>query len=105
MSFKMNESRYLRWLWRIIRLGLGGVFIYASFDKIRYPDQFAQAVYNYHLLPDFLVNAFAVFLPWLELVSGLFLCLGLFEIASITIINLLLVRFYRCSRRKFVSRT
>jgi uncharacterized membrane protein YphA (DoxX/SURF4 family) len=59
------------------RLLLGGVFVYASFDKVLHPSAFAEAVYNYQILPDALLNLTAILLPWLELCVGLFLILGL----------------------------
>jgi hypothetical protein len=49
---------------------MAGVFIYASIDKIIHPDLFAQAVYNYQVLPGYLVNLTALILPWLELILG-----------------------------------
>lgn len=49
---------------------MAGVFIYASIDKIIHPDLFAQAVYNYQVLPGYLVNLTALILPWLELTLG-----------------------------------
>ena len=55
------------------RLVIAGIFIYASYDKILHPQAFAQAVYNYHILPDALINVTAVVLPWLELLTGLLL--------------------------------
>ncbi|UCF03831.1 MAG: hypothetical protein JSV14_08635, partial [Deltaproteobacteria bacterium] len=36
----------------VLRIALGCLFIYASLDKIRHPDLFAEAVYNYQLLPE-----------------------------------------------------
>ena len=47
------------------RVILGAVFIYASIDKIRNPEAFAKAVYNYQILPDSLINLTAIALPWL----------------------------------------
>ncbi len=52
------------------RLLLGGIFVFASIDKILHPAAFADAVYNYQILPDSLINLTAVFLPWLELILG-----------------------------------
>ena len=60
-----------QWLFHLTRLLLGGVFIYASYDKILHPQAFALAVYNYQLLPDALINITALLLPWLELLLGL----------------------------------
>jgi hypothetical protein len=58
-------------LWIIIEwvacLVLAGVFVAAAFPKIAAPGLFALAVYQYGILPDFLVNVVAVYLPWLEI--------------------------------------
>ncbi len=76
----------------LFRLVLGITFIYASLDKIANPDQFARIIYNYHILPHFLINIYAVTLPWVEFLAGLFLILGVFiESASLLISFLLLV--------------
>ena len=59
-----------------LRLLLGAVFLLASYDKILHPQAFAQAVYNYQILPDGLVNLAAMILPWLELLLGVCLIGG-----------------------------
>ena len=75
------------------RLILGAVFMYASIDKILYPAAFAQAVYNYAILPDTLINLTAIVLPWLELILGVFLVIGLFREGSACIVTGLLAVF------------
>lgn len=75
------------------RLILGAVFMYASIDKIAHPAAFAEAVYNYQILPGFLINPTALVLPWLELVLGIFLVLGLFREGSVLIVTGLMVVF------------
>lgn len=76
----------------IFRVVLGVIFIYASLDKIAHPEQFARIIYNYKILPSFLINIFAITLPWVELIAGLFLILGIFtEGASLLICFLLMV--------------
>ena len=77
----------------ISRLILGGVFVYASFDKILHPHEFAEVVYNYQILPDALVNLTAILLPWLELSAGVFLILGLFLRGALFTCNVLLAVF------------
>ena len=77
----------------VLRIVLGCVFIYASLDKIRHPDLFAEAVYNYQLLPEVGVNLVAICLPWLELLSGSLLVLGLWVQGSILILSGLMVVF------------
>ena len=57
-------------IFRLLRLFLGAVFLYASYDKVLNPEAFAKAVYNYQILPDIAVNLAALLLPWLELLLG-----------------------------------
>jgi uncharacterized membrane protein YphA (DoxX/SURF4 family) len=77
----------------VARFVLGGVFIYASLDKIRHPELFAEAVYNYQLSPEVAVNLVALWLPWLELLSGGLLVLGVWVRASSLILSGLLIIF------------
>lgn len=80
------------WLSLIFRLIVGAVFIYASLDKIMYPEAFAKAVSNYRILPGSLINIVALFLPWLELLTGAALILGTkVEGASFIISGMLVV--------------
>ena len=62
----------------VLRLALGGIFLYASIDKIIHPRAFAEIIFNYHLLPDQLINVMALILPWLEGLLAVFLLLGWF---------------------------
>jgi len=77
----------------VIRLALGAVFIFAGVPKIMDSAAFAGAVYNYQLLPDVLVNLVAIFLPWLEVVAGAFLILGVWLPGAIIIYNGLMLTF------------
>jgi uncharacterized membrane protein YphA (DoxX/SURF4 family) len=75
------------------RLILGGVFIYASVDKIAYPKEFAAIVMRYHILPERLAIYFAFFLPWLELFLGVFVILGFFVRGSAISLSFLVLIF------------
>lgn len=55
---------------------LAGVYLVAAAPKIQDPAAFAQDVANYRLLPDALVNIFALALPWLELLCATALLIG-----------------------------
>lgn len=77
----------------ILRLLIGGLFVWASYDKIASPDEFAIAISNYAFLPDKLVNIWAIGLPWLELFIGVFLIAGIFVEASALISALLYLSF------------
>ena len=77
----------------LCRIVLGGVFIYASIDKILHPHAFAKIIHNYRLVPDILVTFPAIVLPWLEMISGLFLVAGIFRRASALVLSALLSMF------------
>jgi uncharacterized membrane protein YphA (DoxX/SURF4 family) len=77
----------------LFRLVLGATFIYASLDKIAHPEQFARIVYNYKILPEFLINIFAVTLPWVEFLTGLFLILGIFTESASLLVSFLFIIF------------
>lgn len=87
---KLFENKYFS---IAVRLVLGGVFMYASFDKMANPEAFADIIDNYHILPYQLVNALAIFLPWLEFITGLFLVTGKWVKGSLLIYTTLLVIF------------
>ena len=75
------------------RIILGGIFVYASVDKILQPAAFAEAVYNYQILPDSLINLTAIFLPWIELILGGCLITSIWLPGAALIANSLLVAF------------
>lgn len=75
------------------RLVLGAVFIYASADKILYPAAFAETIYNYQLLPLSFIPAVAVWLPWVELLLGVCLVVGVWQPGAVFTANILLLAF------------
>jgi uncharacterized membrane protein YphA (DoxX/SURF4 family) len=77
----------------LCRLALGGIFVYASLDKIAHPGEFARIIANYAILPDFLVTLAALALPWVELVAGLCLVAGLWPRSAALLLSLLLLLF------------
>ena len=54
----------------VLRLGLGGMFLYAAWDKLQNPDVFQMDVDNYRMLPTFMTALFAVTMPMAELLVG-----------------------------------
>ena len=77
----------------ILRLILGGIFIYASIDKIANPHEFAKNISHYHLVPFGLENIISIFLPWLELIIGVGLIVGFMVDGSVVLSMSLLVMF------------
>lgn len=90
LTQKMSDfffSPVVQWL---CALGIGGLFIYASIDKILNPHAFARIVYNYAILPDVLIYPFALFLPWVESIAGFFLIISVFRRTSAIMLSSLL---------------
>jgi putative oxidoreductase len=85
------SNKYLTFAFRVI---LGAIFVYASLYKIAYVDQFAKAIYYYHFLPGWAINLLAVFMPWIELIAGICLIIGLMPRGAVALINVLLVMFF-----------
>jgi putative oxidoreductase len=75
-GFTRGEEMKTRWGLRIIRFILGGVFIYAAISKIGAPQQFADNIASYQILPFAVVNVMAMGLPWFELICGLSVLTG-----------------------------
>lgn len=91
-----RESRLTMpaWLDLILRLIVGGTFVYASLDKIADPAGFAQAIFNYRMLPTALLHPFALALPWIELVCGVAVIAGVWRrgaAGAISLMNLMFI--------------
>ena len=62
------------------RLAVGGMMIWVSIDKIKDPVAFLKMVKLYDFVPlhwNEVLNSIAVVLPWIELLGGIILVLGL----------------------------
>ena len=55
----------------VVRWLVGLVFLVSAVGKIADPAGFAESVAAYRILPNFLVNPFAMVLPWVEVFVGL----------------------------------
>jgi uncharacterized membrane protein YphA (DoxX/SURF4 family) len=87
---KLLKNKYLLFFFRVI---IGFVFIYAGILKISDPSGFSDAINNYDLLPVSFVNFFAITLPWIEVVTGLFLLFGVSVKENSFIISAMLIVF------------
>jgi cobalt-zinc-cadmium efflux system protein len=88
-----TDMAWVRHVALAARLVLGGVFIYASFDKILHPAAFAESVFNYQLLPAQLINLMSLILPWLELILGVLLLSGIWQSGAVLGVNILMIIF------------
>jgi putative oxidoreductase len=77
----------------VARLVLGGIFIYASLDKIVQPETFAIDIDNYRILPFSLVNFIALLLPWFELFCAVALISGVYWRTGALLVGMLLMIF------------
>jgi len=81
------------WLTIRIQIALGIIFVVAALPKIVDPPSFAHMIYNYHLVPGALINFMALVMPWIELLCGLALILGIWQGTARSIIGALLITF------------
>ena len=81
------------WLTIRVQLALGVIFIAASLPKIVDPPSFAHMIYNYRIVPGALVNLSALTMPWIELLCGVALVLGIWRATARTIIAAMLLIF------------
>ena len=60
----------------IFRVLVGALFVYSAIEKISRPEEFAVSLLNYRILPEFAINIIAIILPWIELITGVLLLIG-----------------------------
>lgn len=75
------------------RLFVGAVFIWAGVSKIQDPLGFAQSIKNYRFFSHEMAFFLALFLPWIEVVGGSCLILGILRRSSALLLSLLLAGF------------
>ena len=81
------------WLTIRVQIALGVIFVVAALPKIVDPPSFAHMIYNYHLVSGALINLMALVMPWIELLCGLALILGIWQGTARSIIGALLITF------------
>jgi uncharacterized membrane protein YphA (DoxX/SURF4 family) len=77
----------------VLRVFLGGLFLYSSIHKIQSPNEFAAAIRDYKLMPIELTSLFALFVAWSEAVAGIMLILGVMTRHAAGAVFVLLVMF------------
>lgn len=81
------------WLTIRVQIALGAIFVFAAWPKLVDPPSFAHMIYNYRILPAGLINFSALVMPWVEIVAGLCLIVGVWTRPARWIITLMLVVF------------
>jgi putative oxidoreductase len=82
-----------RFVWRIVDLIVGVIFIYAGVLKVLDPVQFANDIDNYKILPWPISVALAFYLPWLEIFCGLALIFRFLYRGALSILTASIVVF------------
>jgi uncharacterized membrane protein YphA (DoxX/SURF4 family) len=73
---------WLVWLTLGARLAVGAIFVLAGVTKLVNPGTFSATLLAYDVLPIGLIRPVALILPWIEVVTGLYLLIGLFTRAA-----------------------
>jgi len=81
------------WFHLLLKIILGGIFIYAAVPKIYAPQVFFLDVLGYHITGTALAKIIAIWVPWIELISGIGIILNLWYPASLRIVQGLLTLF------------
>jgi len=81
----------------IVRVALGALFVFAAWMKLRNPQAFADSVMAFKIFDldnaSHLVTLSTFAIPWLEMLSGLLLLVGLFSRAAAVALSAQLVAF------------
>jgi putative oxidoreductase len=82
-----------QYLWRVVAIIIGGLFIYAGVVKVIDPAEFARDIDNYKMLPWQIGVGLGLYLPWLEILCGLALIARVLYRGSVFVLTALMVLF------------
>jgi putative oxidoreductase len=88
-----QRSTIPQFVWRIVDILVGGLFIYAGVLKALDPIGFATDIDNYKTLPWFIGVRLAFYLPWLEILCGLALITRQLYTGGLSILTALISTF------------
>jgi uncharacterized membrane protein YphA (DoxX/SURF4 family) len=86
-----NHARTI--LAHVCALCVAGYFVYAAYEKILNPRQFAIDIGNYRMVPEMFVNFMALFMPWWEVAGAVALVIPRTRRAGAIIVAGLLLVF------------
>lgn len=90
---RIRELLLHPWLVQRAQFLLAILFIVAAWPKLMDPPGFAKALWAYDLFPAWSLMPLGLVLPWLELLCGILLALGVWTRAAATWTALLLLGF------------
>jgi uncharacterized membrane protein YphA (DoxX/SURF4 family) len=86
-----NDKAWTQWVGLVLRVVLGGLFIYAAYTKFTHYGAARNSVIPYDLFPVSLARIIGMSLPIVEVALGLLLLFGLFTRVAALCLTLLLV--------------
>jgi putative oxidoreductase len=90
----MNKFLGNKYLFLFSRLFIGILFVFSGITKMMEPvEEFALQIEQYVFLPQVLITPFAMVLPWVELVFGALLLLGIWVKLDSAILGLTMLSF------------
>jgi putative oxidoreductase len=89
MKMEMGSPKWRYWAARVI---LATVFIYAAISKLGSPQEFADSIEAYRILPFSVINIIALGLPLFEFTCGIFVLSGfLLRLGLLGTVSMLMV--------------
>lgn len=88
-----RQSIALGLLLLVLRLALGGLFLFAAYTKWEDPQKFVFAVLGFKFLPEHLAVLATYAVPWTEAVASVLLILGRWSRAAAAVLALMLIAF------------
>jgi putative oxidoreductase len=83
------RTLFNRWVQLALRVGLGGFFVWAGILKVMDPQEFADNIAAYQILPYSIINFAATSLPVFEILVGAMLVIGFqVEVAAFSVLIL-----------------
>ena len=102
MELTERQNRIFRAVALVLRIALGGIFVYAAWSKLKDPwALFAMAIDSYHALPLWAVEWVARTLPWVELALGALLIAGRSMRVATVATSLMLTVFFALMVRAY----
>jgi putative oxidoreductase len=92
-TLNSQPSTRPQFVWRIVGVVVGGLFVYAGVLKVLDPVQFGLDIDNYKILPWFVSVRLAFYLPWLEILCGLALIFRFLYRGGLSILTALVLIF------------
>ena len=93
MSERVPGGAFGRTVLLLLRIAIGGLFLFAAVLKIQDPLQFYFSIKGFQILPEHILQPLAFMVPWIEVVCGIALLTGTWARAAALVIGGMLLVF------------